>query len=160
MEEIGKEHWESVLLCCESKYGGWNSSEIMGEEEIEAWRLAPRTLIRNLQKDVMHSARLRSIFSGISSLYIQPFQPTPLFFFPLWLMSQLHSMAVTPSLIIRGGRDTLHHLVTEKKEVHSHIDRASYALAPLGNWGLSIDFYTSILVNIAIRLPATWEHWI
>ena len=111
------------------KIWGWDSSEVMGQEETEAWRLAPKALKRQLQKDVMCSARMRSIFSGLSSQYIYPTQ-----LFSLCRMSQLQTIAVTPRLITRGGRGTSHHSATERKGIHSPTDRTGYSLAPLGNW--------------------------
>lgn len=141
---------------------GWNSSEVMGEEELKAWRLAPRTLIRKLQNGVIHSARPRSIFSDLSSQSIQLIHPTLLF--SLWLTSQLNIMAVTPQPITGGEKGMSHYLVIKMKKIHSSTARENSALASLGNWRLWINFYTDMLINMAVRFSAalikysTWGH--
>lgn len=149
----------SILLWI--KVWKWDSSEVICGEEIEAWRLPPKALIRKPQKDDMYSARLRSFFSELSSQYIQLIQST---LFSLCLVSQLQTVVVTPRLVACERRGTFYYLVTEKKGIHSP-DRASCALALLENWSFWFNFYTSILINMAIKVSAalikysTWRHY-
>lgn len=107
---------------------GWDSSEVMGQEEIkhEGWLLEPNKA--TLKRCHTFSQSEKHLFRAITSVY----SARQSFFSPSDIPAPEHGCQ--SKLVTSKGRGTFHCPVTERRGVHRPTDRATEALAPLGNW--------------------------